>query len=77
MTTEITAGSGHSVIVEDGNFKLAEIKAERNLLLAQSDCYILEDFPTSKTTEWKTYRTSLRDMDFSDLDNLSWPTKPE
>ena len=30
-----------------------------------------------KKAEWITYRQALRDMDFSDLNNLNWPTKPE
>ena len=55
----------------------AKAKAERNSLLADSDIYMIEDFPTTKKTEWKAYRKELRDMDFSDLDNLKWPTKPE
>jgi len=38
---------------------------------------MIEDFPTDKKADWKTYRQSLRDMDFSDPDNLTWPTKPE
>ena len=59
------------------NYKLLEAKAERNAKLSDSDIYIIEDFPTTKKTEWKTYRQALRDMDFSDLDNLTWPTKPE
>ena len=52
-------------------------KAYRNKYLAESDIYMIEDFPTTKKTEWKAYRKALRDMDFSDLDNLKWPTKPE
>jgi len=59
------------------NKKEAMLKAERNELLADSDCYMVEDFPTTKKTEWKAYRTALRDMDFSDLDNITWPNKPE
>ena len=38
---------------------------------------MVEDFPTTKKTEWKAYRKSLRDMDFSDPDNITWPNKPE
>jgi len=60
---------------EDGD--IAYKKAERNSLLAESDVYVLEDFPTSKKTEWKAYRKALRDMDFSDLDKITFPTKPE
>jgi len=52
-------------------------RAERNSLLQESDKYMSTDFPTTKKTEWKTYRESLRDMDFSDPENITWPTKPE
>jgi hypothetical protein len=31
----------------------------------------------AKKAEWVAYRKTLRDMDFSDLDNITWPTKPE
>ena len=62
---------------EGTNRKEVHSKALRNKYLAQSDIYMIEDYPTDKKTEWKTYRKELRDMDFSDLDNLKWPTKPE
>ena len=54
-------------------------KAIRNNLLAESDKYLLGDFPTTKLEEWKTYRQSLRDFDFSTYeigDEITWPTKP-
>tara|TARA_B100000029_G_C17383533_1_gene890698 strand:+ start:137 stop:352 length:216 start_codon:yes stop_codon:yes gene_type:complete len=53
------------------------IRDQRNRILASTDVYVLEDHPTTKKTEWKTYRQELRDMDFSDLDNITWPTPPE
>ena len=52
-------------------------RAERNSLLQESDKYMSTDFPTTEKASWKTYRQSLRDMDFSDPDNITWPTKPE
>ena len=54
-------------------------RAERNNLLALSDSKVLPDrgFSESKVTEWKTYRQSLRDTDFSDPQNITWPTEPE
>ena len=61
---------------ETDNFKIVEKKAERNSMLAETDVYMVEDFPTTKKTEWKTYRQKLRDMDFSDPNNITWPTKP-
>ena len=62
---------------EGDNFEEVNQKAYRNKYLAESDIYMLEDYPTDKKAEWMTYRQALRDMDFSDLDNLNWPTKPE
>ncbi len=59
------------------NRKEVNQKAYRNKYLAESDIYMIEDYPTDKKTEWKAYRQALRDMDFSDPDNLNWPTKPE
>tara|TARA_Y100000310_G_scaffold173229_1_gene173422 strand:- start:36 stop:284 length:249 start_codon:yes stop_codon:yes gene_type:complete len=52
------------------------LRAERNSLLQESDKYMSTDFPTDKKNEWEIYRQSLRDMDFSDPDNITWPTKP-
>ena len=52
-------------------------KSARNNFLTESDQYVLDDHPTTKKAEWVIYRTSLRDMDFSDLENLNWPEKPE
>ena len=59
--------------------KLGSAKSKRNLYLKQSDKYMTLDYPMteSKQQEWIIYRKALRDMDFSDLDNLSYPTKPE
>ena len=75
FTTKI----GNGVPASSNTKQEARVKAERNSLLANSDMYMVEDYPitTEKKTEWKTYRKELRDMDFSDLDNLTWPTKPE
>ena len=53
------------------------IRDQRNRILASTDVYVLEDHPTTKKTEWKTYRQALRDMNFSDPNNITWPTKPE
>ena len=78
MAVTITIGNGQTVnLVAETIKETDELKAERNSRLADSDIYMIEDFPTTKKTEWKTYRKALRDMDFSDLDNLTWPTKPE
>ena len=61
----------------EDEMKILNLRAERNSLLQESDKFIVADYPTSKLSDWKTYRESLRDMDFSDPDNTIWPTKPE
>jgi hypothetical protein len=82
MSYNVKIGQGRSVVVENGDdagMLVANERAERNSLLADSDIYLVGDFPVSasKLTKWKTYRQELRDMDFSDPDNITWPTKPE
>ena len=59
--------------------KRVENRAERNNLLSLSDSKVLPDRGLSerKVAEWKTYRQSLRDLDFSDPNDITWPTKPE
>ena len=75
MTFTTQFGTGDSVTSD--SLDEAQAKAYRNSLLAGSDKYVLEDYPTSKKEEWKTYRKALRDMDFSDPEKTTWPTKPE
>ena len=82
MSCEIKLGQGAKVFVEDGDeagMLVASERAKRNMLLADTDMYLIDDFPVSasKLTKWKTYRQELRDMDFSDPDNITWPEKPE
>jgi hypothetical protein len=82
MSSEIKLGQGAKVLVEDGDeagMLVASDRAKRNMLLADTDMYLIDDFPVStpKLTKWKTYRQELRDMDFSDPDNITWPEKPE
>ena len=78
MTETIIIGQGQPVTsVGDLATRSDRLKAERNSRLANSDIYMIEDFPTTKKTEWKAYRQALRNMDFSDPDNITWPTKPE
>lgn len=45
-------------------FKLNEIRYERNLLLRECDYLMIEDYPHNEEIkeEWKTYRQSLRDL---------------
>ena len=82
MSYNVKIGQGRSVVVENGDdagMLVVNERAERNSLLADTDMYLIDDFPVSASnlTKWKTYRQELRGMDFSDPDNITWPTKPE
>ena len=73
-------GNGDQVVYTDESLhKEMKQRAKRNSLLADSDQMMVSDRGLSdeKKAEWITYRQALRDMDFSDLNNLNWPTKPE
>ena len=77
--TLFSVGNGNPIKVsEGGNIFIGELKAERNAKLAETDIYMISDYPitTEQKTAWQTYRQALRDMDFSDPDNITWPTKP-
>ena len=79
-STIVFYGKGDPVkITDDKDIPTAQKRAERNSLLAQSDSMMVSDrgLTSAKKAEWVAYRKALRDMDFSDLDNLTWPTKPE
>ena len=80
MTVTVQIGNGQSVTYEDlSDSQVSELKAKRNGKLAETDLYMISDYPitTEQKTAWETYRQELRDMDFSDPDNIKWPTKPE
>jgi hypothetical protein len=57
-----------------------EVRAERDRKLAASDWTVLTDSPltTAKKTEWKTYRTALRDISAAEgfPHTMEWPTQP-
>ena len=62
---------------------LPEVRRKRNTLLSESDWTQMSDSPlsASKKTEWATYRQTLRDIptaqsSVTDIDNITWPTKP-
>lgn len=79
-TNRIKIGNGDEVVyTDDSLYKQMKQRAKRNSLLADSDSMMVSDRGLSdeKKAEWITYRQALRDMDFSDLNNLNWPTKPE
>ena len=78
-TITIQVGNGDPVTyTSDTNGKVPHLRAERNMLLAESDSMVVSDrgLTDAKKAEWVTYRQALRDMDFSDPDNITWPTKP-
>ena len=79
MSLSIKIGNGDVVTYEDASQQnIMFERAKRNSLLAQSDSMMVSDrgLTDSKKAEWVTYRQELRDMDFSDPDNITWPTKP-
>ena len=73
-------GNGDEVVYTDDSLhKEMKQRAKRNSLLAQSDSMMVSDrgLTDAKKAEWVTYRQALRDIDLSDPDNITWPTKPE
>ena len=79
-TYRIKIGNGDKVVYTSREqHQEMKQRAKRNSLLANSDSMMVFDRGLSdeKKAEWVTYRQALRDMDFSDINNLNWPTKPE
>ena len=62
------------------NQAAANVRAERDRKLAACDWTVLADSPltTAKKTEWKTYRTALRDIRAAEgfPHTMEWPTEP-
>ena len=60
-------------------YKLMEIRSEREPLLLEADHKINTLVDNSgDATAWRKYRQELRDITkASDLNNITWPTKPE
>ena len=58
-------------------FRLTELRTERNRLLAETDWWDMSDTETM-TDAQKKYRQDLRDITntYKNLDDVSWPTKP-
>ena len=58
----------------------ASVRSERDRKLAASDWTVLADSPltTAKKTEWKTYRTALRNITAAEgfPHTMDWPTEP-
>lgn len=61
---------------------LVSLRAQRDILLAQSDIYVLPDrwdsYTSIQKTQWATYRQALRDLpdNIADPLNPEWPVKP-
>ncbi len=57
---------------------LAELRAERNTKLAETDWTQSRDVTLSDDADWKTYRQALRDITktYKTLDTVKWPTEP-
>jgi len=58
-------------------FKLDELRAERDRLLAETDYWVFSDTATA-TQAQLDYRQALRDItdNYTSLDDVVWPTKP-
>ena len=56
----------------------ANIRAERDRRLAETDWTQTPDVPQETIWKWKTYRQDLRDIPQKQTDpnNITWPTKP-
>ena len=57
---------------------LADLRAERNALLAASDWTQAPDAPTANAAAWKVYRQALRDLpqQWTYPNAPQWPTTP-
>ena len=62
--------------------KWVEVRSKRDGLLKNSDIYMLIDnynnISTTKQTDWKTYRQTLRDIPqtYTNVDNVVYPDEP-
>ncbi len=78
---EETAADAAETAWTNGAFDraIAELRAKRNRLLAETDFYALSDVTMS--SDMTTYRQNLRDLTsglstVDDVNNVTWPTKP-
>ena len=59
--------------------KWKDIRSQRDALLSDTDWIVTKakETGTNMPTAWKTYRQALRDVPTqTDVDNITWPTKP-
>ena len=66
----------HTAVDQTDSEQWAEIRASRDIRLAETDYYALSDVTMSD--DMKTYRQALRDLPASksNPDDIVWPTKP-
>jgi len=59
--------------------KWSSMREERDRRLAATDHIMLPDYPATDKTVIKAYRQALRDLpnDLLDINNFTWPVKPE
>lgn len=78
-TAQAIADANKIQAEEDAKYE--EMRSKRDQLLAESDFTQLDDAPidASKKAEYVTYRQELRDLpaNIVDIDNFSYPSKPE
>ena len=74
---------GDSFVVPPQSFDnaMANLRLERNNLLAQTDWVVLPDSPVADKTAWETYRTQLRDITenlttVEEVEAVVFPDKP-
>ena len=65
-------------IAFDNESSLVELRAKRNVKLAETDWTQNRDVTLSDDADWKTYRQALRDITktYKTLNEVVWPEKP-
>lgn len=59
-------------------YKLSDLREERNKLLVETDWVAGDDVPQALKDTWYSYRQELRDITetYTSLDDVVWPEKP-
>jgi len=85
ITTEHTVPENLRILTEEqiaqviADSKLVDLRSLRTALLAETDWTQNSDVPQATKDKWATYRQALRDItiNYSSLDGVEWPAKPE
>ena len=86
----MTIYTPEEVVLYDAECLMNELREQRNLLLAETDWYVLSDAPETATAELLTYRQTLRDLPATaspewkhneetgvrECTGVDWPVKP-